>query len=108
MLDGEEWVELDPNTLVSMNMWAFTPSIIDEIAGKFGDFQEVLNNNPEKGEMFIPNVVGELLTENKCEVKMLESHDKWYGVTYQEDKPSVKAGIASLYEKGCYPKPLWK
>ncbi len=108
MLDGEEWVELDPNTLVSMNMWAFTPNIIKEIADKFGDFQEVLNNNPEKGEMFIPNVVGELLTEKKCEVKMLESHDKWYGVTYQEDKPSVKAGIASLYEKGCYPKPLWK
>ena len=108
MLDGEEWVELDPNTLVSMNMWAFTPSIIKEIANKFDAFQEVLNNNPEKGEMFIPNVVGELLTENKCEVKMLESHDKWYGVTYQEDKPSVKAGIASLYEKGCYPKPLWK
>ena len=108
MLDGEEWVELDPNTLVSMNMWAFTPSIIKEIANKFDAFQEVLNNNPEKGEMFIPNVVGELLTENKCEVKMLESHDKWYGVTYQEDKPSVKAGIASLYEKGCYPQPLWK
>ena len=53
-------------------------------------------------------IYGELLTEKKCEVKMLESHDKWYGVTYQEDKPSVKAGIASLYEKGCYPKPLWK
>ena len=48
-----------------------------------------------------------LLTENKCDVKMLESHDKWYGVTYQEDKPGVKAGIAALYEKGCYPQPLW-
>ena len=57
MLDGEDWVELDPNTLVSMNMWGFTPNIIKEIAGKFGDFQNVLNDNPEKGEMFIPNVV---------------------------------------------------
>ena len=61
-----------------------------------------------KGEFYIPNVVGELLREHKCDVKMLESHDKWYGVTYQEDKESVKEGIASLYKKGCYPEPLWK
>ncbi len=104
----EKWHEIDANSLVSMNMWAFTPTIIDEITRKFVEFQEVLKENPLKGEFYIPNVVGELLRENKCDVKMLESHDKWYGVTYQEDKDSVKAGIASLYEKGCYPQPLWK
>lgn len=107
MFEDGEWQDLDPNTLVSMNMWAFTPTIIEEITKKFDDFQKVLNDNPAKGEFYIPNVVGELLVENKCDVKMLESHDKWYGVTYQEDKPSVKAGIAALYEKGCYPQPLW-
>ena len=107
MFEDGEWQDLDPNTLVSMNMWAFTPTIIEEITKKFEDFQKVLNDNPAKGEFYIPNVVGELLVENKCDVKMLESHDKWYGVTYQEDKPSVKAGIAALYEKGCYPQPLW-
>ena len=108
MFEGGEWQDLDPNTLVSMNMWAFTPTIIEEITKKFDDFQKVINDNPAKGEFYIPNVVGELLVENKCDVQMLESHDKWYGVTYQEDKPSVKAGIAALYEKGCYPQPLWK
>lgn len=104
----DKWEDMDPNTLVSMNMWAFTPTIIDEITKKFEEFQKVLNDNPKKGEFYIPNVVGELLRENKCDVKMLESHDKWYGVTYQEDKESVKEGIASLYKKGCYPEPLWK
>ena len=108
MFEDGKWQDLDPNTLVSMNMWAFTPTIIEEITKKFDDFQKVINENPAKGEFYIPNVVGELLTENKCDVKMLESHDKWYGVTYQEDKPGVKAGIASLYEKGCYPQPLWE
>ena len=103
-----EWQDIDPNTLVSMNMWAFTPDIIDEITKKFEEFQKVLENDPMKGEFYIPNVVGELLREHKCDVKMLESHDKWYGVTYQEDKESVKEGIASLYKKGCYPEPLWK
>ena len=108
MLLDDTWQDLDPNTLVSMNMWAFTPTILDEITRKFTEFQQVINENPLKGEFYIPNVVGELLVEQKCDVKMLESHDKWYGVTYQEDKESVKAGIASLYEKGCYPQPLWK
>ena len=105
---NDQWEDIDPNTLVSMNMWAFTPTIIDEIIKKFKAFQKVLDENPEKGEFYIPNVVGELLRENKCDVKMLESHDKWYGVTYQEDKESVREGIASLYKKGCYPEPLWK
>ncbi|WP_294561909.1 sugar phosphate nucleotidyltransferase [uncultured Traorella sp.] len=103
-----EWQDIDPDTLVSMNMWAFTPDIIDEITQKFKEFQQVLEDDPMKGEFYIPNVVGELLREHKCDVKMLESHDKWYGVTYQEDKESVKEGIASLYKKGCYPEPLWK
>lgn len=106
--EDDTWHELPSDTLVSMNMWAFTPDILNEITNKFGEFQEVLKMNPLKGEYYIPNLVGELLVENKCDVKMLESHDRWYGVTYQEDKESVKAGIQSLYDKGCYPEPLWK
>lgn len=108
MYINDNWEDLDSNTLVSMNMWAFTPKIIEEIIDKFDDFQIELNKDPNKGEFYIPNLVGELLVEGKCEVKMLESHDKWYGVTYQEDKLSVKEGIATLYEKGCYPQPLWQ
>lgn len=108
MFIDNKWEDLNPDTLVSMNMWAFTPKIIKEITDKFNDFQEELNIDPQKGEFYIPNLVGELLVEGKCEVKMLESHDKWYGVTYQEDKLSVKEGIASLYKNSYYPQPLWK
>ena len=103
------WHILPEDTLVSMNMWAFAPSILDEIEQRFPQFMETtVKDNPLKSEMYIPNVVGELLQENKADVKMLESHDKWYGVTYQEDKESVKQGILSLINKGCYPQPLWK
>ena len=105
----EQWHDLSNDTLVSMNMWAFTPKIIEEIDQKFPQFAaEALKKDPMKAEMYIPNVVGELLREEKCDVVMLESHDQWYGVTYQEDKESVKQGIQALYEKGCYPQPLWK
>lgn len=105
--ENDVWNDIDANTLVSMNMWAFTPKILEEITAKFDEFKKTLEENPLKGEMYIPNVVGDLLVDGKCDVKMLESHDKWYGVTYQEDKESVKAGIQSLYDKGCYPQPLW-
>lgn len=108
-LENDIWHELDAQTLVSMNMWAFTPKIIDEITDKFSTFMNVtLKENPLKGEMYIPSVVGELLIEGKCDVKMLQSKDRWYGVTNPEDKEKVKAGIQSLYDQGCYPEELWK
>ena len=105
----EQWHDLTEDTLVSMNMWAFAPSIIEEIEKRFSRFLDTtVVENPLKGEMYIPNVVGELLQEKLADVKMMQSHDKWYGVTYQEDKEGVKAGIRSLIEQGCYPQPLWK
>ena len=105
----EQWHDLTEDTLVSMNMWAFAPSIIEEIEKRFSRFLDTtVVENPLKGEMYIPNVIGELLQEKLADVKMMQSHDKWYGVTYQEDKEGVKAGIRSLIEQGCYPQPLWK
>lgn len=107
--ENDVWNEIHPETLVSMNMWAFTPKIIQEINNKFPYFMEVTcKENPLKGEMYIPSIVGDLLVDKKCEVKMLESKDRWYGVTNPEDKEKVKAGIQSLYDKGCYPDALWK
>lgn len=106
---NDEWHPLSEDTLVSMNMWAFAPSIMQEIEKRFPLFlKTTVLENPLKSELYIPNVVGELLQEGQADVKMLESHDKWYGVTYQEDKESVKKGISNLIEKGCYPQPLWK
>lgn len=105
----DEWHPLSEDTLVSMNMWAFTPDIIEEIEQRFDAFMaEAVPVNPMKSEMYIPNVVGELLREDVADVVMMSSKDRWYGVTYQEDKESVKAGIRSLIDQGCYPQPLWK
>lgn len=105
----EKWYELPTDTLVSMNMWAFTADILEVVEKKLIHFlQNEIQSNPMKAEIYIPNVVGEMLSEGICDVAMMESHDRWYGVTYQEDKESVKKGIAALYEQGKYPQPLWK
>ena len=105
----DEWHTLPEDTLVSMNMWAFTPDIIEEIEHRFDAFMaDAVPANPLKSEMYIPNVVGELLREEAADVVMMSSRDKWYGVTYQEDKEGVKAGIRSLIDQGRYPQPLWK
>ncbi|MEG1066049.1 MAG: sugar phosphate nucleotidyltransferase [Erysipelotrichaceae bacterium] len=108
-LENDEWHDIDAKTLVSMNMWAFNPSILKHIEKMFPEFlKNTVPSNPLKSECFIPGIVGELLTKGIVNVKMMSSTDKWYGVTYQEDKPKVKAGIAKLINDGCYPKDLFK
>lgn len=107
--ENDEWHVIDSNTLVSMNMWAFTTHILKEIEERFPLFLEnEVPANPFKSEFYIPVTVGTLLQEGKVDVEMLSSNDKWYGVTYQEDKPIVKEGIAKLISEGKYPTPLWK
>lgn len=107
--DGKTWEELPADSLVSMNMWGFKENVIARFEARFMDFfNEEVSVNPLKSEYFIPVEVGRLLQNKEIEVKMLSSNDKWYGVTYQEDKPMVKAGIAKLIEDGKYPQPLWK
>ena len=93
--DGQTWTELDENTIVSMNMWGFTRSFLDEALARFPAFlDKTLAENPLKGEYFLPSVVSQLIGEGKARVKVLRSEDKWYGVTYREDKPTVVAAIA--------------
>ncbi len=87
--DGVDF-ELDPETLVSMNLWGFTPSYLEECRARFPKFlDENLPKNPEKCEFFLPGVVSELVTEGKADVCVLDNEDKWYGVTYKEDKALV-------------------
>lgn len=106
---GESWTAIDGDTLVSMNMWGFTRSILDEIRSGFPAFLEKgLKENPMKCEYFLPSVVSSLLAEDRAAVKVLESEDKWYGVTYKEDKPVVVAAIQGLKDSGLYPQKLWK
>ena len=85
-------VSIDTDSLVSMNMWGFSASILKELKDRFPKFlDENLKVKPLKCEYFLPFVVDELLGEKRATVKVLKSMDKWYGVTYKEDKPEVVA-----------------
>ncbi len=101
---GETWIGLPDDKLVSMNLWGFSYSILEELERQFPIFlQESLEQNPLKGEFFLPSVVSDLLQQDKASVEVLASKDKWYGVTYAEDKPFVMAAIQALKEEGKYP-----
>ena len=107
--DGETWTTLSKESLVSMNMWGFTASIMDELENRFVKFLiEDLPNNPMKAEYFLPFVVDELLQEKKATVTVLKTPDVWHGVTYKEDKPCVMTAIKKLKDSGMYPDILWK
>ena len=107
--DGATWTDLSADTIVSMNMWGFTRSFLDEALARFPAFlDKALAENPEKGEYFLPTVVSQLIDEGKARVKVLRSEDKWYGVTYREDKPTVVAAIAEKTKAGLYPDQLWE
>ena len=95
---------IDVDSLVSMNMWGFSKSILDEIEKGFPAFLEKgLKENPMKCEYYLPGVVSDLLGENRATVAVLKSADKWYGVTYKEDKPVVMEAIRKMEEEGLYP-----
>lgn len=107
--DGKTWTEVPADTTVSMNMWGFTKSILKEIKDGFPVFlEEGLKTNPMKCEYFLPTVVSNLLEADQATVAVLKSADKWYGVTYKEDKPVVVAAIKKMKEDGLYPEHLWE
>ena len=107
--DGSGWAQLEKGTTVSMNFWGFTPSMLHELEARFAAFlDQALEENPQKGEYFLPGVVDQLIQEGKADVRVLKSHDRWYGVTYKEDKESVVDAIQSMKDKGEYPDKLWK
>ncbi|MBQ6997436.1 MAG: nucleotidyltransferase [Oscillospiraceae bacterium] len=106
--DGATWIDAPASTVVSMNMWGYTPAMLDELEARFPAFLEkALATNPAKAEFFLPLAVEQLLREEKATVKVLESPDKWYGVTYAADKPQVVAALKEMTEKGLYPDGLW-
>lgn len=107
--EGATWTEVAADTPVSMNMWGFTRSILDEIRDGFPAFlDQGLRENPMKCEYFLPAVVSRLLAENRASVAVLQSRDKWYGITYKEDKPMVVEAIRRMKEEGLYPQHLWE
>ena len=101
-----EPVELALNNAVSMNMWGFTPDFLDALKDGFVDFLKDNSENP-KAEYMLPEVVGALLREKKASVKVLPTNDKWFGVTYKEDKEKVVRSLQELIDKGQYPASLY-
>ena len=107
--DGATWTDLADDTIVSMNMWGLTPSLLDALVAGFPGFlAEKVPGNPQKAEYLLPMSIGELLKADKATVKVLHSADKWYGVTYAADKPHVVAALKEMTAQGKYPDGLWK
>lgn len=107
--DGATWTRIPEGSTVSMNMWGFSASILLELKERFPKFlDQNLIINPLKCEYFLPTVVNDLIDEGKATVEVLKSLDKWYGVTYKEDKEYVVNAIQNLKKSGLYPEFLWK
>ena len=107
--DGKTWVELPGDAIVSMNLWGFTPSFVEQARQGFAEFLAAsLPVAPLKCEYYLPSVVTAALEAGKAEVKVLTSPDKWYGITYREDKPALMAALEAMTQAGTYPRGLWK
>ena len=106
-VDGKavaEGKEIDLESVVSMNMWGLQKEFItDVLEPGFTSYLGTVEDVNSKSEYLLPTIIGNLLEENKCKVKVLKSNDEWFGVTYKEDKQSVKDSIQSLVEQGVYP-----
>lgn len=104
--DGENWIEISKDNIVSMNIWGLAPSLFSELDACFYEFLRKNLNKP-KAEYLLPTVIGELIKEDKAKVKVLPTKEKWFGVTYREDILKVKEAIRTLIEGGSYPEKLW-
>ena len=102
-----DWTSLDPESWVSMNFWGFTTGLFAELESRFPKFLRTNAANIAKAEFLIPEVVGELLREGLARVRILPTRERWFGVTYPEDRPVFRAAILALVEAGVYPRDLW-
>ena len=106
--DGKTYTSLPGSTVVSMNFWGFTSSFIAHARRIFPQFlQRTMQTDTMTGEFYLPAAIAQLLAENAARVRVLKSHDRWFGVTYREDKPMVVESIARLTAQGLYPDDLW-
>ncbi|MBQ7779482.1 MAG: NTP transferase domain-containing protein [Clostridia bacterium] len=97
--------DLDPDTIVSMNMWGIHPDIFPELEAQFAQF--LATANIEKDEFYIPMVIDKMIKDGKKQVRMYDTSAVWYGMTYREDKEKVMNAIKGMVEEGIYPKELW-
>jgi dTDP-glucose pyrophosphorylase len=107
--DDKTWVPLAENATVSMNLWGFTEGFMDELETGFSLFlDEALHVNPLKGEYQLPSRVDELIQEGLASVRCIMTNDRWYGITYTEDRDSVVSALQSMKDRGIYPDKLWR
>jgi hypothetical protein len=104
--DGKTWIDLPADSVVSMNMWGFTPAVFEELETGFVEFLKGRGSDP-KAEYFLPEQVGELVDAGGARVKVLRTDERWFGITYKEDKPFVERAVHDLVEQGVYPPSLW-
>lgn len=102
LLENGQILPVDANTHVSMNMWGFTPDILDMLEKGFEEFLASVPEGSLTAEYLLPTIIDGLLKRGLAQVTMLETRDKWFGVTYREDKEAVVASIKELIEKGLY------
>jgi NDP-sugar pyrophosphorylase family protein len=106
--ENGEWVDVPADTTVSMNFWGFTESFMSELKDGMADFfTNDVPRDPLKAEYLLPRIVDRLIADGRASVKVRESEDRWYGVTYREDKAPVTAALRALKDSGLYPEKLW-
>lgn len=106
--DLHTYTRLDPETIVSMNMWSFPRAMVDRLGEAFPAFlTKAAAGDALKAEFFLPFVVDELLRNGQARVQVTPTADRWYGVTYREDRPLVVEALRRMTEAGVYPLPLW-
>ena len=108
VVGGDDESPIADGTMVSMNFWGFSPAIFDQMKSKFEDFlKNDVPKNTAKSEALLPNDVGSLIKDDVTKVRILETPDRWFGVTYQDDKESVLAQFDTFQSDGTYPEKLW-
>ncbi|MEG0740621.1 MAG: sugar phosphate nucleotidyltransferase [Clostridia bacterium] len=106
--DGQNYSRLSPDAVVSMNMWGFPVCMMERLAESFPQFlRRALKENPLKAEFFLPTVVDEQLRAGHASVTVHTTPDRWFGVTYRQDKPLVMEALQRMTVEGRYPAPLW-
>ena len=107
--EGKTFTKLPDDVLVSMNFWGFPRSFLQKVRDGFPDFlTRAAKENPLKAEYFLPSVVSSMIEQDGARVKVMTSRDRWYGVTYPQDKQTVVQAFEQMSEQGLYPQPLWQ
>ena len=105
---GETWTNVSEKAVVSMNMWGLAPAFLEELERGFPVFLDGLKEGDIKTEYLLPRIIDRLVRTGRARVTVLETPDKWFGVTYREDKPTVAAAIKELVADGVYPEKLFE